>query len=131
MRNICGQKINLLIGEKAEVYLLFGLTISKDGQLPIKMDTELNINFLGFKVSKLGDLIADDPSQFLDKKHQTKLSGIVGFNLIQLSYHALVEKYRMSWFDSSECSEGMNPLLFSNLCVYYYSDECKDHTLGV
>ena len=65
----------------------------------------------------------------LAKKLQTKLPGIVGLNLIQLSYNMFGEKYGTSGFDSFKCPEGVNPLLFSQLCIYYYSDICKNHTL--
>ena len=40
------------MGEKAETYSLFRFTITIDGQLPIKIYTELDINFLGLQVPK-------------------------------------------------------------------------------
>ena len=106
-------KIQVVTSEKAEAHQLFHLTITNDGQLPVKMYTELDINFLGLKVPNVGVLIIDDPSQVLDRKHQSKLPGIVGWNLIQLSYNAFVEKYGASGFNSFVCLEGVNPLLFS------------------
>ena len=95
------------------------------------MYTELDINFLGLKVPNVGVLIVDDPTQVLDKKHQTKLPGIVGWNLIQLSYNAFVEQYGASGFDSFVCLEGVNPLLFSQLCVYHHSNTDNNNKLGV
>ena len=86
-------KIQEATGEKAEAHQLFHLTVANSGQLPVKMYTELDINFLGLKVPNVGVLIVDDPTQVLDKKHQTKLPGIVGWNLIRLSYNAFVEQY--------------------------------------
>ena len=59
--------------------------VAKDWQLQVKMYMELDINFLGLKVLNVGVLIVEDLSQVLDKKHQSKLSGIVGCNLIWLS----------------------------------------------
>ena len=97
---------------------MFHLTVTNNGQLPVKMATKLDINFLGLKVSNVGVLIVDDPTQVLDKKHQTKLPGIVGWNLIWVSYNAFVEQYGASGFDSFVCPEGVNPLLFSQLCVF-------------
>ena len=108
------------MGEKAKAHQLFHLTVANDGQLPVKMYTELDINFLGLKVPNVGVLIVDDPSQVLDKKHQTKLPGIVGWNLIWLSYNAFVEQYGASGFNSFVCLEGVNPLLFSQLCVFHH-----------
>ena len=46
------------------------------------MYTELAITFLGIKVPNVGILVVEDPSQVLDKKHQSKLHGIVGWNLV-------------------------------------------------
>ena len=76
-------------------------------------------------------LVIEDPSQVLDKKHQSKLPGIVGWNLVWLSYNVFVEKYGTSEFSSITCLEGVNPLLFSQLCVYYHSDISGSSGLGV
>ena len=78
----------------------------------------------------VGILIAEEPNQVLDKKHQTRLPGIVGWNLIWLSYDMLVQKYRTTGFDSFMCPEGVNPLLFFQLCIFYYSNIQKNNTLG-
>ena len=124
-------KIQEVTGEKAEAHQLFHLMVTNDGQLPVKMYTELDVNFLGLKVPNVGVLIIDDPSQVLDKKHQTKLPGIVGWNLIWLSYNAFVEQYGASGFDSFICLEGVNPLLFSQLCVFHHSNTDNSNILGV
>ena len=123
-------KIQVVTSEKAEAHQSFHLTVANDGQLPVKMYTELDINFLGLKVPNVGILV-EDPSQVLDKKHQSKLCGIVGWNLVWLSYNAFVEKYGTSGFDSFICLEGVNPLLFSQLCVYHHSSTSKSSGLGV
>ena len=115
-------KIKLATGEKADAHCLFKLTVANDGQKPIKMYTELDLTFLGLKVPKVGILIAEEPNQVLDKKHQTRLPGIIGWNLIWLSYDVFVQKYWTTGFDSFICPEGVNPLLFSQLCVFYHSN---------
>ena len=124
-------KIQVATGEKAEAHQLFHLTVANNGQLPVKMYTELDINFLGLRVPNVGVLIVDDPSQVLDQKHQTKLPGIAGWNLIRLSYNAFVEKYGALGFDSFVCLEGVNPLLFSQLCVFHHSNTNNSNGLGV
>ena len=124
-------KIKEATGEKAEAHQLFHLTVANNGQLPVKMYTELDINFLGLKVPNVGVLIVDDPTQVLDKKHQTKLPGIVGWNLIWLSYNMFVEQYGASGFDSFVCLEGVNPLLFSQLCVFHHLNTDNNNELGV
>ena len=60
-------KINPAAGEKADAHNLFKLTVANDGQMPIKMYTELDLTFLGLKVPKVGILIVEEPNQVLDK----------------------------------------------------------------
>ena len=50
-------KIQVVTSEKAKAHQLFHLTVANDGQLPVKMYTELDINFLGLKVTNVGVLI--------------------------------------------------------------------------
>ena len=59
------------------------------GSFLSKCIQNVDINFLGLRVLNVGVLIVDDPTQVLDKKHQTKLPGIVGWNLIWLSYKCI------------------------------------------
>ena len=54
------------------------LTVGNNGQFLVKEYTELDISFLGLKVLKAWVLIVQDPNQFLDKKHQIMLPGIIG-----------------------------------------------------
>ena len=55
-------KIQVATSEKAHAHQLFHLTVTNDGQLPVKMYTELDINLLGLKVLNVGVLIVEDPS---------------------------------------------------------------------
>ena len=123
-------KIKPAMGEKADAHCLFKLTVANNGQMPIKMYTKLDLTFLGLKVPKVGVLIAEEPNQVLDKKHQTRLPGIIGWNLIWLSYDMFIKKYGTTGFDSFICPKGVNPLLFSQLCIYYHSNVRKTNTLG-
>ena len=43
-------KIQAATSEKADAHHLFHLTVANNGQLPVKMYRELDINFLGLKV---------------------------------------------------------------------------------
>ena len=123
-------KIKPTTGEKADAHCLFRLTVANDGQMPIRMYIKLDLTFLGLKVPKVGVLIAEEPNQVLDKKHQTRLLGIIGWNLIWLSYDMFMKKYGTTGFDSFICPEGVNPLLFSQLCVYHHSNVRKTNALG-
>ena len=124
-------KIKLAISEKADAHTLFILTVTHDGQLPIKMYTELDIIYLGLNVPNVGMMIIDNPSQVLDKKQQSKLSGIIGWNLVCLFYNVFVKNTGHQDFYSFTCLEGVNPPLFSKLCVYHQSDTCEGNALGV
>ena len=75
-------------------------------------------------------LIAEEPNQVLDKKHQTRLPGIVGWNLIQLSYKGFVQKYGTKGFDSFMCPEGVNPLFFSQLCIFLLFQRMEEQYIG-
>ena len=49
--------IEPLDGEKAKAHQLFQLTAANDGKLPISMYVELDLNFLGIVVPKVGVLV--------------------------------------------------------------------------
>ena len=124
-------KIQAVTSEKAKAHQLFHLMVANDGHLPVKMYTELDVNFLGLNVLNVGVQIIEDPSQVLGKKCQSKLPGAVGWNLIWLSNNTFVEKYGSSGFNSFVCPEGVNPLLFSQLCVFHHSNTNNSNVLGV
>ena len=56
-------KIEMPMGEKSEAHNLFNLTASNDGQLPIRKYIELDVNFMGLKVPKVGFLIINEPNK--------------------------------------------------------------------
>ena len=100
-------KIKLVMGKKANAHSLFRLTVTNDGQMPIKMYIKLDITVLEFKVPNVGVLITEKPYQVLDKEHQTKLPGIVGWNLNQLSYNPFIQEYGTTEFNAFKCPEGV------------------------
>ena len=110
-------KIEMPTGEKSDAHILFNLTARNDGQLPVKQYIELDINFMGLKVLNVGFLIIDERNKVLEKKHHTKLPGIIGWNLIQLMFKASRNKYGEENFNTFQCPVGVNPLLFSQLCL--------------
>ena len=58
-----------------------------------------------------------DPSDLLETKKKTKLPGIVRWKLIKLAYQEVVKTYL-----KEVCPQNVDPLLFSQLYVYYYTD---------
>ena len=86
---------------------------------------------MGLKVLNVGFLITDEPNRVLDKKHQTKLPGIISWNMIWLACKVFLNKYGEKDFNSFQCPVGVNPFLFSQLCLYHYAEITKDHDYGV
>ena len=83
------------------------------------------------KVPSVRFLIIDKPNKVLEKKHHTKFPGIISWNLIQLAFKVFTNKYGDESFNSFQCPVGVNSLLFSQLCLYYYAEVTKDHGYGV
>ena len=123
-------KIKLATGGKADAHSLFKLTVANDGQMPIKMYTKLDLTFLGLKVPKVGILIAEEPNQVLDKKTSDQIAWYsrMEFNLAVLQH--VCSEIQDHRFNSFMCLKGVNPLLFSQLCIFYYSNIRKNNTLG-
>ena len=42
--------------------------------------------------------------------------------MVKLAYQEFLKKYNIDVFEDFECPDGVNPLLFSQLCIYYYAD---------
>ena len=106
-------------GEKAEAHQLFQLTAANHGKLPISIYVELDLDFLGIVVPKVGVLITQEPNKHLDKWHKTKLPGVICWNLIKLSYQVFLQKYGLVSLENFNCPTGVSPLLFSQLCVFH------------
>ena len=86
------------------------------------MSVELDLDFLGIVVPKVGVLITEEPNEPLETCHKTKPPGMVGWNLIKLAYEVFVKNYGVLCLENFDCPTGVSPLLFSQLYVYYH---CK------
>ena len=42
--------------------------------------------------------------------------------MVKLAYQEFLKKYNINVFEDFECPDRVNPLLFSQLCIYYYAD---------
>ena len=109
-------------GEKAKAHQLFQLTAANNGKLPISMYVELDLDFLGIVVPKVGGFITQELNEHLETCHKTKLPGMVGWNLTKLAYEVFVKNYGVLCLENFDCPTGVSPLLFSQLCVYHH---CK------
>ena len=82
----------------------------------------MDVAFLGLREPKVRFLVVKDPSDLLQTKKKMKLPGIISWNLIKLAYQEFIKKYPVEVFNNFQCSQHVDPLLFSQLCVYYYTD---------
>ena len=57
----------------------------------------------------------------LDPEHKTRQPGITGWNLVRLAYEEFTKEHNTIIFENFECPEGVGPLLFLQLCIYYYA----------
>ena len=51
--------------------------------------------------------------------------------MIWLTFKVFENKYGEGSFNSFQCLVGINPLLFSQLCLYHYAEMAKDQDYGV
>ena len=107
-------------GPEANLHNLFDLKGANGGDIPITKYFEMDVTLLGLRVPKVGFLVVKDPSNLLQTNKKTKLPGIIGWNLIKLSYQEFIKKYPVEAFNSFQCPENVYPLLFSQLCLFLY-----------
>ena len=67
-------------------------------------------------------LITQNPNEELEPQHRVRLPRAVGWNLVKLVYQEFLKKNITSTYLRLECLDGVHPLLFSQLCIYYYAD---------
>ena len=101
---------------------LFNLTSASGGAIPLSRYVGLDVEFLGLHVPRVGFLITQNPNKVLYPDHRTRLARIVGWNLVKLAYQEFLKKYNINVFEDFECLDRVNPLLFSQLCIYYHAD---------
>ena len=83
----------------------------------------MDIAFLGLKVPRVEFLVVKDPSDLLVlETKKTKQPGIIGCNLVKLVYQEFTKKHPTEVFSNFQCPHNVDPLLFSQLCVCYYTD---------
>ena len=94
----------------------------------------LDLDIMGILVPKVGVLITQEPNELIDTCHKTKLSGMIGWNLMKLAYEVFVQKYGILCLENFDCPTGVSALLFSQLCVYHHCRaggfQCNSVTLN-
>ena len=46
----------------------------------------------------------------------------MGWNVVKQVYQEFLKKHNINVFENFEYPHGINPLLFSQLCIFYYAD---------
>ena len=118
----CRPQLGPAEGLVANAHHLFDLTSASGGAIPLFRYVKLDVEFLGLQVPRVRFLITQNPNKVLDPDHKTRLPRIVGWNLVKLAYQEFLKKYNINVLEDSECPDGVNPLVFSQLCIYYYAD---------
>ena len=124
-------RIETPMGEKSDAHILFNLMGANDGQLPMKTYVELDITFLGLKVPNVGFLILEEPNRVLDKKHQTKLPGIIDWNLIWLTYKVLLKNMGEKNLIPLNIQQELIHSYFLSSAYNHYAEISKDHDYRV
>ena len=115
-------KLGPAIGPEANFHNLFDLKEANGGDIPITKYFEMDVSFLRPRVPEAGFLVVKDPSDLFQTKKKTKLPGIIGWNLIKLVYHEFIKRYPVEVFNSFQCPQNVDTLLFLQLFVYLYAD---------
>ena len=85
------------------------------------MYVELDLDFLGVIVPKFGFLITQEPNNLNSDCYKTKLPGIIGWNLIKLTYQVFINIFGQKSLENFDCPTSMSPLLFSQLCIFHHN----------
>ena len=101
---------------------LFDLKGENGGDIPIMKYFEMDVAFLGLRVPKVGFLVVKDPSDLLQTKKKTKIAWDHWLEPNKVGISEIHQKYPVEEFNSFQCPQNVDPLLFSQLCVYFYTD---------
>ena len=109
-------------GSVADAHHLFDLTSARGGAIPLSRHVELDVEFLGIQVPRVRFLITQNPNKVLYPDHKTRLPRIVGLEPVKTSVPRVPQTYNIDVFEDFECPDGVNSLLFLQLCIYYFGD---------
>ena len=108
---------------------LFSLRGVEEGHIPLSKHFECNIEAI--LVHRVGILVKKDKIPLVDSKGQkAKTPALFGSNLIRIAVNAFCENFGKDCLGLFECPNGINPLWFSTLCLYYYTHIHKKLGVG-
>ena len=109
-------------GSVADTHHMFSLTSASGGAIPLSRYVKLDVEILGLQVPRVRFLITQYPNKVLDPDHKTRFAQNSGVELGETNLPRVPQKYNINVFEDFECPDGVNPLLFPQLCIYYYGD---------
>ena len=77
----------------------------------------MDLTFFGLKLPRVGFLVIQNLIDVLDNKHNTKLPGIVGWNLIKLSYQEFIKEHDAKVFDILSAKKEWTIYFFTGMCL--------------
>ena len=112
-------------GELSEAHSLFKLSATNNGVMPVSRYFEADINFLGFRVPKVGFLVVKDPNTLLEPQHATQLPGVIGCNLKCLRCKEFSKVHGFKCFKNFQCPSSVHPVVFSQFCTFFHQERLK------
>ena len=105
---------------------LFNLKGVEDGCVPLTKYFSVNIQVGGRLVHDIGILVKKDNIPLTDSKgRSTQAPTILGCSLIRKGMEEFIRDHGETCLELFECPAGVNPLYFSTLCVYFYTEHQK------
>ena len=110
---------------------LFSLRGVEEGHVPLSKHFECDIEVGGQLVHRVGILVKKDKIPLVDSKgRKAKTPALLGSNLIRIAVNEFCETFGEDCLRLFECPQGISPLWFSTLCLYYYAHIHKKSGVG-
>ena len=111
----------------AEAHQLFNLKGAGENQIPLTKYFSCDISIRGMTIPEVGILVKTDRQLTISKGVKTRLPVIVSCNLFRLATFKFIRDYGEEALKLFECPQHVDPLFFSCILLYYYSEEnCRN-----
>ena len=114
----------------AEAHQLFNLKEAGENQIPLTKYFSCDISSGGMTIPEVGILVKTDRQLTTSKGVKTRLPVIVGCNLLRLATFKFIHDYGEEAHKLFECPQHVDPLFFSCILLYYYSEENHRNAKG-
>ena len=106
----------------SEAHSLFNLKGAGENHIPLSQYFACDITIGGMTIPEVGILVKTDRQLTTSKGTKTRLPVIVGCNLFRLATLKFIRDYGEEALKLFECPRGVDPLFFSCILLYYYSE---------